>query len=80
MVTMEQMHSLSKAHLTNMNLNKITMIEACVLHWGHLEWLYLRTKFHENLPNGLKVISGGHRQTGREAVWWFDKPTFIFEK
>jgi hypothetical protein len=26
---------------------------------GHLEWHYLRTKFHENLPSGSKVIGGG---------------------
>jgi hypothetical protein len=33
---------------------------------GPLEWHYLRTKFHENLPRGPKVISGGHtdRQNG----------------
>jgi hypothetical protein len=30
-----------------------------------LEWLYLLTKYHENLPSGSKAISGGHtdRQT-----------------
>jgi hypothetical protein len=28
-----------------------------------LEWNYLCTKFHENLPGGSKVISGG-TQTG----------------
>jgi hypothetical protein len=27
-----------------------------------LEWNYLCTKFHENLPGGSKVISGAHRQ------------------
>jgi hypothetical protein len=33
---------------------------------GPLEWNYIRTKFHENLPSGSKVISEGHtdRQTG----------------
>jgi hypothetical protein len=30
---------------------------------GFLEWHYLRTKFHENLPSGSKVISGGHTGT-----------------
>jgi hypothetical protein len=30
-----------------------------ILHRGSLEWHYLHTKFHENLPSGLKVISGG---------------------
>jgi hypothetical protein len=38
-----------------------------------LEWYYLRTKFHEILPSGSKVISGGHRDR-------FNKPTFIFGK
>jgi hypothetical protein len=30
-----------------------------ILHRGSLEWHYLRTKFHENLPCGSKFISGG---------------------
>jgi hypothetical protein len=32
-----------------------------LLHGGPLEWHYRRTTFHENLPNGSEVISGGHR-------------------
>jgi hypothetical protein len=31
-----------------------------LLHRGPLEYHYLRTKFHENLLRGTKVISGGH--------------------
>jgi hypothetical protein len=33
---------------------------------GPLEWHYLPTKYHENLPSGSKVISGRHtdRQIG----------------
>jgi hypothetical protein len=31
-----------------------------LLHRGPLEWHYLPTKFHENLPSGSKVISGGY--------------------
>jgi hypothetical protein len=34
-----------------------------IIHRGHLEWHYLCTKFHENLPSGPKVTGGGHRQT-----------------
>jgi len=65
MVTMEHNPNpqFSKAHLTNLNLNNFKMIEAMglkLLHRGPLEWHYLRTKFHENLPSGSKVISGGH--------------------
>jgi hypothetical protein len=26
---------------------------------GFLEWLYLHTKFYENLPSGSKAIRGG---------------------
>jgi hypothetical protein len=33
-------------------------------HRGPLEWHYLRTKFHENLPSGSEVISGGDTKTG----------------
>jgi hypothetical protein len=45
------------------------MIEAMglkILHRSPLECHYLRTRFHENLPIGTEVISGGHtgRQTG----------------
>jgi hypothetical protein len=36
-----------------------------LLHLGPLEWHYLCTKFHENLPSGSTVISGGH--TGRQT-------------
>jgi hypothetical protein len=37
-----------------------------VLHQDPLDWHYLYTKFHENLPSGSKVISEGH--TGRLAI------------
>jgi hypothetical protein len=53
----------SKAQLTNLNLNNFKMIEDMglkLLHRGSLEWHYLRTKFHENLPSTTKIISGGH--------------------
>jgi hypothetical protein len=30
-----------------------------LLHRSPLEWYYLRTKFHETLPSGSKVISDG---------------------
>jgi hypothetical protein len=42
------------------------MVEAMGLkiwHRGPLERHRLRIKFHENLPVGSKVISGGHTQT-----------------
>jgi hypothetical protein len=44
-----------------MNLNHFKMIEAMglkLLHRGPIEWHYLRTKFHENLPSGSEFISG----------------------
>jgi hypothetical protein len=56
----------SKVHLITLNLNNFKMTEAIrskLLHRGPLEWHYLRTKFHENLQNGSKVISGGHTDT-----------------
>jgi hypothetical protein len=36
------------------------------MHRGPLEWNYVCTKFHEYLPRGSKIITGGHtdRQTG----------------
>jgi hypothetical protein len=40
------------------------MIEAMglkILHRDPLEWHYLCTRFHENLPISSKAISGGHR-------------------
>jgi hypothetical protein len=52
----------SKAHLTTLNLNNFKMIAAMglkLLHRGPLEWHYIHTKFHENLPSGSEVISGG---------------------
>jgi hypothetical protein len=54
---------LSKARLTNLILNNFKIIEAMglkLLHRGPLEWYYLRTKFHENVPRDSEVISGGH--------------------
>jgi hypothetical protein len=47
--------------LTNLNPNHFKMVEAVGLklfHRGPLEWYHLPTKFNENLPNGLAVISG----------------------
>jgi hypothetical protein len=53
-----------------LNLNNFKIIEDVGLKIvaysiGTLEQHYLHTKFHENLPCGSKVISGGHteRQT-----------------
>jgi hypothetical protein len=45
------------------------MIEATELNLllrGPLEWHFLRTKFHEFLPSGSKVISAG--QTDRLVI------------
>jgi hypothetical protein len=56
----------SKIHLTTLNLNNFKMIEAMGLKIclrGPPEWHYFRTKFHEILPSGSKVISGGQTQT-----------------
>jgi hypothetical protein len=72
MVTMEHKQTkptVSKAYLTNFNLNNFKITESMglkLLHRGPLEWHCLRTKFHENLPRGSEVISGEHidRQTG----------------
>jgi hypothetical protein len=36
-----------------------------LLHPGPLEWHYLSTKYHESLPSGSKVISGGQAHTDR---------------
>jgi hypothetical protein len=51
----------SKAHPTNVNVSLFKMIEAMVLkifHRGPSEWHHLRTKFHENLPSGTKLLAG----------------------
>jgi hypothetical protein len=60
----------SKADLTTLNLNNFKLIKATglkkLLHQGLLEWHYLCTTFHENLPSGSEVISGGH--TGRLVI------------
>jgi hypothetical protein len=56
-----------------LNLNNLKMVEAMgckIMHQGPLP-----TKFHENLPVGSKVISGGQtdRQTGdliRLITFW----------
>jgi hypothetical protein len=63
----------SQGSPNNVNLSNFKMIEAMglkILHRGPLEWHYLCTKFHENLPSGSKVISGGHtdRQTDRLVI------------
>jgi hypothetical protein len=47
-----------------LNINKFKMTEAMglkLLHRGPLEYLYVLTKFHKNLPSSSKVISGGQR-------------------
>jgi hypothetical protein len=52
--------------LTTLNLNHSKTVEDMELkiwHWGPLEWHYLPTKYHENLPSGSKVISRGHTDT-----------------
>jgi hypothetical protein len=54
------------------------MIEAMglkMLHRGPFEWHYLRTKFHENLPTGSKVISGVN--TDRQARDLISLPSFL---
>jgi hypothetical protein len=53
-----------------LNLNNFKLVEGVGLklfHRGHLEWHYLGTKFHENLPSGSKVING--EQTDRLVIW-----------
>jgi hypothetical protein len=51
----------SKAYLIALNLNNFKTIEAIglkiIASWS-LEWHYLHTKFHQNLPCGSTVISG----------------------
>jgi hypothetical protein len=74
MVTMKHNQNLefSKAHLTSLDLNNFKMIKAMGLklfNRGFREWLYLLSKFHENLPSGSKVISGRtHRKTDRLVI------------
>jgi hypothetical protein len=50
-----------KAHLKILNFNNFKIIEAIelkIMHQFPLEWHYLRTKFHEIIPSGSKVING----------------------
>jgi hypothetical protein len=52
------------------NLNHFKVVEdkeLKLLHRGPLEWHYLPTKYHENLTNGSKDISGTH--THRQTDW-----------
>jgi hypothetical protein len=52
----------SKAHLTTLNLNNFKMIEAMGFKKNiasRSRWHCLHTKFHEDLPSGPEVISGG---------------------
>jgi hypothetical protein len=54
------------------------MIEAMGLkrlHRSPLEWHYLRTKFHENLPSGLKVFG---KQSKNEGAFVCSKPFLTF--
>jgi hypothetical protein len=56
-----------------LNLNNFKMFEVMglkLLHRSPFEWHYLRTKFHEILPSGSKVISEGQtdRQTDRLVI------------
>jgi hypothetical protein len=62
---------LSKAHLTTLNLNIFKVIEAVGLRFiasRSLEWHYMRTKFHENLPGGSEVVSRRDRQADRLVI------------
>jgi hypothetical protein len=40
----------------------------------------LRTKFHENLPSGPKVVSRGPTDRHIHTDWRFHKPILIFGK
>jgi hypothetical protein len=35
---------------------------------GHLQWHDIQTKFHKNLPIGLKVYGGGETETDRMVI------------
>jgi hypothetical protein len=63
---------LSKAHLTTLNLSNFKMVEAMglkiIASRSPFEWHYLRTKFHENLPSGSKVITGGHTDRHSDLI------------
>jgi hypothetical protein len=48
-----------------------------LLHLGPLKWQYIRTKFHENLPIGSKVISGGDTHTDRETGNFISLHSFL---
>jgi hypothetical protein len=55
----------------------VEVIGLKLLYRDPLEWHYLHTKFHENLPIGLKVYGG---QTDIQTAWSSHKPIYIFGK
>jgi hypothetical protein len=44
-----------------------------LLRGGPLEWHYLPTKYHENLPSSSEVISGTHTHARMQTDWLFDR-------
>jgi hypothetical protein len=82
MVTMERSPSpqFSKAQLTSLNLNSFETIEDMALKPIALrspEWHYLRTKFHEILSSGSKIIRGGQTDTQKSLI---SLPSFFKSK
>jgi hypothetical protein len=47
------------------NFKTVADVGLKLLHHGHLEWHYLCTIYHDDLPRGSKVIGGG--QTDRQT-------------
>jgi hypothetical protein len=73
MVTMERSPNpqFSKAQLTSLNLNNFETIEDMALKRTALrspERHYLRTKFHEILSSGSKIIRGGQTDTQKNLI------------